>query len=166
MNKRWTEAECDTLLQMKKDGYTFKEIGQVIGRSGKCCNRKFLAIVFKKEDHERAVWDAKAERVKEMINKGMTNAEMAKKLGVKSWEIHYIRHEYGLKSTPAQQTALRLKHSRPKNETICWDCKNVMVNCKKPVEGFVAKKIPYGDYDPPRYTYVVSECPDFKKEMS
>lgn len=162
MNRRWSEPECRKLLEMKNKGYTFNQIGNIIGRTEQSCRQNYLRLTFMKKKIRNDT--EKAEKIKELTEKCMTIAEIANELNIKKWEVTEIKKEFGIRTTKEQLKKIKSKPSSCKKDTICWECKNAMVNCKKPVKGFKAEKITWGNCNPPKYSYMVSSCPNFVKE--
>lgn len=159
---RWTEEEKETAYELWKKGHSCREIGVCIGRSGDSVGH-ILLLRENKELPEQCCyyWTedeiAKAERMRE---EGTPPMEIAGKI----------------------DEGITERRKRPKRETvndfhrrgtICWTCKNAIVNCKKPVEGFTAEKKPYfvqrgtlaeGRKEFLGYSYLVKECPNYEPE--
>ena len=167
--KPWTEEEINTLLEMKKQGCTYAKISACIGRSVMCCS----SMVYKlREDEKRRAATVKvAAEIQTLIDELKTDKEIREKLGLSVGEYQSLKALHNLRRT-REQIAMKSRIANnlqgvnhAENKTICWTCKNVAVNCKKPVKGWKAKKIPYksaSGQDLP--CWLVSKCPNYDPE--
>lgn len=165
---RWTEEEKATAYALRKKGYSCREIGVCIGRSGGSVDRilRIRGNAEKESQEEcRFYWAeedfAAAER---MRKEGTPPMEIAGKIDERTTE---------RKKRPKKETKKKPKKESQWMNTICWTCKNAIVNCKKPVEGFTAEKKPYfvqrgtlveGRKEFLGYSYLVKECPNYEPE--
>lgn len=156
-NTKWTDEEDARLLEMRNNGADFSEIARKLGRTTEGIKgrwKKFNRRVLIKDD------DVLAEKVRSLSDDGLTEREICEDMGITHGTLVYVKKSFGIKSAI---TKMRERESSRAN-TICWVCKNAMVNCTKPVDGFTATLKRYGEYDPPRWSYMVKECPNFDPE--
>ena len=159
---RWTEEEKEMAYELWKKGHSCREIGAFLGRSSDGV-RHILRHRGNKETAEQCCYHytedeiAIAERMRE---EGISPMEIAEKI-----DEGITERRKRLKKDP--ENAFRRK------VTICWTCRNAMVNCKKPVEGFTAEREAYftqrgtlaeGKKEFLGYSYLVSECPNYEEE--
>lgn len=157
----WTDEETARLFEMRNNGAEFHEIARKLGRSTAGIKGQWKKVnkiknkVLIRENEELA------ERVRALSDAGLTEREIREELGITQSTVTYIKNVFGIKSAIAK---MRERESRKIKDTICWVCKNALVNCKKPVKGWVAEKRLWGDGNPPKYTYFVKKCPNFEPE--
>lgn len=173
---KWTDDDINTLIEMRNRGCAYKEIAAVLERTATECREKMNSkkSSLKYSAERRAETAALADRIRGMFEVGMGDREICEELNIGANMLNGIKRMHDIKRTPKQQALLisRLNSARahdannmPANKkTICWTCTKAMVKCKKPVEGFKAEKVLYGNDLPPRYTYFVSECPEYDPE--
>ena len=168
---KWTEAETEKLLSLRAEKKPYAEISRILGRSTDSCRDRCRLL--RKNSKKTEETDKMVCRIKELIGLGYDEKEIADDLGVSKNRVYYLKQAYGIKLTTADRIKLaqrKAKMGKPQREgngsreSICWDCCRALKDCKKPVEGFVARKVEYGRFTPKRYSYIVKECPRFKPD--
>ncbi len=167
--KPWSKDEKDILFYMRSQGQPWSVVARAVGRTEKACKQFYGRQTTDLKKTERK--DELASKIAALKEKGYTEIEIAGELGISRNYVYIIKRLYGIKSdTKDKIMVARRKAERGEKKkfhckhTICWTCKNAVVNCKKPVEGFVAKKIPFYGYSGVKDSYVVSECPNYEPE--
>ncbi len=159
--KRWTEQEEKTLIEMRMQGLPFSAIVKKVEHNEKSCRNKYDRLF--PSESKKAMNRELAEKIQELTDKKLYEDEIAKALGINIGKVRYIKRTFDIHAP-----AIRVRVGKPrqplKKDTICWVCKNAIVNCKKPVDGFTATVKEYGNYDPPHYSYLVKSCPNFSPE--
>lgn len=191
-NKRfWTSNEKTKVYDMRSQGKAFSEIAEALGRTVQSVKHiyyhdKRYGTVAKSGRYSRWTEEEK-EMAYELWKKGHSCREIGDFLGRSSDGVRHILRHRGNKETAEQCcyhydegiTERRKSMKKgPENAfrrkvTICWTCRNAMVNCKKPVEGFTAEREAYfvqrgtlagGNKEFLGYSYLVSECPNYEEE--
>ncbi len=95
--KMWTDDEVETLKKMMDLGASGNQIARVLGRSknmvlGKIHRMRGLLPA----PRPRHDYDALAERVREMFKEGISQAEVARRMGVSTSLIHRLQKRYGI----------------------------------------------------------------------
>lgn len=168
--RKWTDEEIKIMLEMKKRGCPYAEIGAVINRPVYSIADKVSSL--RKQEARKAETIGIAAQIQELINACKTDKEIPKELGISESVYRNIKNLHGIHRTSQQKAAIwrkanetRLSNGWDDKKTICWTCKNSMVNCKKPVKGWKAKKIPYksakGEDLP---CWLVKKCPNYDPE--
>lgn len=167
--KPWTDEEIKTLLEMKKQGCNYAKISACIGRSVMCCSS--MAYKLREDEKRRAATVKVAAEIQSLINALKTDKEIREELGLTVGELQSLKALHGLRRT-REQIAMKSKMANnikgvnyTENKTLCWTCKKVGISCKKPVEGWTAKKIPYRSASGKKIPcWLVSKCPEYDPE--
>lgn len=160
----WTFQDIETLVIMKETGCTYKEISQRLGRSRASCVSKYRHLDKSSLKKISANTDAAA-KIKEMTDEGIKERDIAEIIGMSLYKVKYIKRRFGIFCSKEQRVKVATVNARvTMKDSICWVCKNAMVKCTKPVEGWTATKKEYGHYDPPKWSYLVMKCPNFDPE--
>jgi hypothetical protein len=166
--KPWTEEEIKIMLDMRKQGCSYAKIADRVGRSAEGCMSRMQKI---KNDEKRKDDTVEiAAEIQSLINMLKTDKEIREELGLSIGELQGLKSLHGLRRTYSQISAIMKRNNRKgvsvtESKTICWTCKKVGISCKKPVEGWTAKKVPYksaSGEDLP--SWLVSKCPNYDPE--
>lgn len=74
----WTPQEIEAAIQMRNDGMTYEEVGNVLGRTRRAVATKIGDISRRSQAH----WtEEEIQRMEELLNEGKTRADIALELG-------------------------------------------------------------------------------------
>lgn len=173
MSRRWTDEERQTLVEMRERECSLQEVAARLNRTKKSCSAEYSRICTHLK--KTADTDELAKKIRSFIDKGVTEEDIALKLGISRYMVRRIKIMYKFTLTSTQQENIIRKSVtekvycihpdlRGRRDTICWACKKALRGCEKPVDGFVAKKIPYYGTKGIGISYIVSECPNYDEE--
>lgn len=164
--KPWTEEEYALMLEMRRNGISCSEIAEKMGRTTYAIKAQ-CKIFFRGAKEAQAKENVElSEKIRKMTAEGMKEAQIAEELEISIGRLQSIKRKFNIIYSKSHRDAVIAEVILWNNKhTICWTCKNSMVNCKKPVDGWTAKQIPYktvkGEDVP---CWLVSKCPNYDPE--